>query len=246
MGRPALKSGVRPLAPPRMPCYRGRAHGRGQGPAASLPIGQITDNQAAPIQDAALEDKVTPVAAETTGLTGLAGRYAVALYELAEQAGALDAVADDLRSLRDLLAESPELRRLIASPVVQRDAQSRALLTVLERAGAGDLTRRFAGVVAANRRLFVLPAMIEAYLARLAEKRGIVVAKVTSAAQLSEAQVTRLTDNLKRSLGQKIVLDLAVDASLIGGLVVRVGSRLIDSSLKTKLMRLQLAMKGVG
>ncbi|HUA50986.1 MAG TPA: F0F1 ATP synthase subunit delta [Candidatus Sulfotelmatobacter sp.] len=186
------------------------------------------------------------MATETSGLSGLAGRYAAALYDIAETAGTLDAIANDLRGVRAMIEESDDLRRLLASPVVDRGDQAKAMRALLERAGVGDLTLRFVGVVTDNRRLFVLPAIIDAYLRRLAERRGEVVAHVSSAAPLSEGQLARVTETLRRSLGAKVVVDLKVDAGLIGGLVVRVGSKLVDDSLRTKLMRLQLAMKGVG
>jgi F-type H+-transporting ATPase subunit delta len=186
------------------------------------------------------------VATDTSGLSGLAARYAAAVYDIAETAGTLDAVADDLRAVRRMIEESDDLRRLIASPVVDRAGQAKAMRALLERSGANELTLRFIGVVSDNRRLFVLPAIIDAYLRRLAERRGEVVAHVISAKALSPAQVEKVTESLRRSLGSKVMVDLKVDPELIGGLVVRVGSKLIDDSLRTKLMRLQLAMKGVG
>jgi F-type H+-transporting ATPase subunit delta len=186
------------------------------------------------------------VATETSGLSGLAGRYAAALYDIAETAGTLDAVAADLRTISAMLVESADLRRLIASPVIDRGDQAKAMRALLERGGANELSLRFVGVVTDNRRLFVLPAIIEAYLRRLAERRGEVVAHVVSAQALAPAQVDKVTETLRRSLGSKVMVDLKVDPGLIGGLVVRVGSKLVDDSLRTKLTRLQLAMKGVG
>jgi len=187
------------------------------------------------------------VATETTGLTGLAERYAVALYDLADSQAKLDEVARDLRDLKRLIGESDDLRRLIRSPLMSRTAQGKAMSAVLAKAGASELVRRFVGVIAENRRLFALPQMIEAYLARLAGKRGEITAHVTSATQLDERQLGAVTEALKKALGtQKIVLDHKVDAGLIGGLVVRVGSKLVDNSLKSKLTRLEMAMKGVG
>ena len=168
------------------------------------------------------------------------------MYDIAETAGTLDAVAEDLRSLRRMIEGSADLRRMIASPVVDRAGQAKAMRALLEAAGANELTLRFVGVVSDNRRLFVLPAIIEAYLRQLAARRGEVVAHVTSAKPLSPAHVDKVTENLRRSLGSKVMVDLKVDPDLIGGLVVRVGSKLVDDSLRTKLMRLQLAMKGVG
>ena len=179
-------------------------------------------------------------------MSGLAGRYATALFELADEAKALDAVADDLRALKALLAESDSLRRLVRSPVLSRDEQGRAIEAVLSKAGASPLTLKFIGVAAANRRLFALPGMIDAYLAELARRRGEMTAQVTSAHALSDSQTKALVDQLKKAVGAKVTVDVSVDPSLLGGLVVKVGSRMIDSSLRTKLSKLQLAMKGVG
>jgi len=183
------------------------------------------------------------VASETTGL---AGRYASALYELADGEKALDAVADDLRSLRQALIESPELLRLVRSPVLSRDEQTRGITAVLEKMGAQALTQKFIGTVAGNRRLFALDAMITAFLAELAARRGEVTADVTSAVELSKEQLADVTDAIKKAVGQKVAVNLSVDPALIGGLIVRVGSRMIDNSIRSKLQRLQLAMKGVG
>jgi F-type H+-transporting ATPase subunit delta len=178
-------------------------------------------------------------------LSGLASRYAIALFELADEAKQLDRVADDLKALRALLAESTELRRLVRSPVIGRAQQGQAVQAILESAGAADLTRRFLAVVASNKRLFVVDQMIEAYLAELARRRGEMTADVSTAQPLTEAQQNALTDQIKKAVGAKVSINLSVDPSLLGGMVVKVGSRMIDTSLKTKLNRLQLAMKGV-
>ena len=185
------------------------------------------------------------MAATESGLSGLASRYAIALFELADDAKQLDRVADDLKALRALIAESADLRQLVRSPVIGRRQQSEAMQAVLTRAGAAGLTCRFIGVVAANKRLFVLGPMIEGYLAELARRRGEMTAEVTAAHPLSEAQESALTDQIKKAVGAKVTISLAVDPSLLGGMVVRIGSKMIDTSLKTKLNRLQLAMKGV-
>ena len=184
--------------------------------------------------------------ASSVHVSGLAGRYAVALFELAQEQNSLDKVASDLHALRAMLAESADLDRLIRSPVLSRADQSRALAAVLEKAGSADLVRRFVGLVAQNRRLFVLPDMIDAYLSQLAERRGEVTAEVVSARPLSDAQRDAVAQALRKAVGGKVAVDSRVDPTLIGGLVVKVGSRLIDSSLRTKLQRLQHAMKGVG
>ena len=186
------------------------------------------------------------MAASGTGTGGLAGRYASALFELADEKKSLDAVAADLKSLKTLIDESDDLRRLLRSPIISRGDQARAMEAVLDKAGAGDLVKRFVGLVAENRRLFALRQMIDAYLAELASRRGEITAEVVSAQPLDDASRQRLAEALKRVAGQRVTVDLKVDPSLIAGLVVKVGSRMIDSSLRTKLNRMQIAMKGIG
>ena len=186
------------------------------------------------------------MAARGSGPGGLAARYATALFELADDKHQLDEVATDLTALKAMIAGSADLRRLLRSPVLTRDEQGRAMAALLGRAGLGDLVRRFVGLVADNRRLFALSPMIDAYLARLRSRRGEVTAEVTAARPLSERQRQAVVDALRRALGGKIALEAKVDSGLIGGFVVRVGSRMVDGSLRTKLRRLQLAMKGVG
>lgn len=186
------------------------------------------------------------VIVSTTATTGVAGRYASALFELADNAKALDSVAQDLDTFRKLLAESADLRRLIGSPVIGRDLQGKALLAVLDAAGIQGLTRSFVGTVAVNGRARELPAMAAGFLAELARRRGETSATVTSAVPLTPAQLQQLTDTLRSVLGSaKVSVDARVDADILGGLVVKVGSRLFDSSIRSKLQRLQLAMKGV-
>ena len=182
----------------------------------------------------------------TAATTGVAGRYASALFELADNARALDQVAQDLDTFKKLLAESPELSRLIASPVIGRDLQGKALLAVLDAAGISGLTRKFIGLVAANGRSRDLPAMASAYLGDLARRRGETSAAVTSAVPLTPQQLQQLSDALRSVLGgAKVSIDAHVNPDILGGLVVKVGSRLFDSSIRSKLQRLQLAMKGV-
>ena len=184
--------------------------------------------------------------AEATGVSCIAGRYATALFELADQATQLDVVADDLGVLNQMIADSNDLRRVVESPVLGRDQQAGAMDAVMEKAGLGDLSRRFIGVVAKNRRLFALGSMILAYRTLLAERRGEITAQITSAASLSESQRTDLREALKRAVGSDVAITATVDPDILGGLVVTVGSRMVDSSLRTKLQRLQLAMKGAG
>ena len=177
---------------------------------------------------------------------GLAARYASALFELAEQARALDDVAANLVQLRQLIAESPELERLVRSPALSREDQAKGMAAVLEKGGAHALTLKFVGSVTMNRRLFIIDDIIKEFLAELARRRGEVAADVTSAVELGQAQIDAVTTALREAVGQKVAVNLAVDPSLIGGLIVRVGSRMVDSSIRTKLQRLQFAMKGVG
>ena len=182
----------------------------------------------------------------TTATTGVAGRYASALFDLADGSKSLDQVAQDLGSLRKMVAESADLARLIASPVIPRALQGKALLAVLDAAGISGLTRNFVGTVAANGRARDLPAMAAAFLAELASRRGETTATVTSAVPLSPAQLQQLSDALRSVLGsKKVSIDARVEPDILGGLVVKVGSRLFDSSVRSKLQRLQLAMKGV-
>lgn len=184
------------------------------------------------------------MSSETTGTSGVAGRYAKALFDLAEEQSAIDQVAGDLARIQAMLDESDDLGRMVQSPVISRDTQGKAMDAVLEAAEICDLVRRFVGVVAVNRRLFALEDIITAWRALLSRHRGEVTAEVTSAAALSPAQLDAVTEALSGALGGKVAVDAKVDPALIGGMVVRVGSRMIDSSLNTKLEKLQLAMKG--
>ncbi len=186
------------------------------------------------------------MASQGTGVSGLAERYAAALLELADENKALDQVASDLTGLKRMLAESPDLDRVVRSPLLSRAEQGKAVAAVMERAGISELVQRFIGLVAQNRRLFAVGAMIDAYLAELARRRGAMTAQVTAARPMSDAQVKALADALRGSLGSQIDVRVAVDPALIGGMVVKVGSRMIDSSVRTKLNKLQIAMKGVG
>ncbi|HLJ62937.1 MAG TPA: F0F1 ATP synthase subunit delta [Stellaceae bacterium] len=177
--------------------------------------------------------------------TGLAARYAQALFDLADQDKALDAIAGDLKRLAAMLGESPDLRRLVKSPVLSRTEQGKAIGVIAERAGFTGLTRNFLGLLARNRRLFVVEAIIGSFLGQLAARRGEVSAVVVAAQTLSPAQADAVAEKLRRAVGQKVAVDFRVDPSLLGGLTVKVGSRMIDASLSSKLHRLQLAMKGV-
>ncbi len=182
--------------------------------------------------------------ASKAGDTGVATRYALALFDLADEKRKLDEIARDLRAIDTMIDDSADLQRLLRNPVISRADSGRAMAAILEKAEADPLTRNFIGLVAANRRLFALPAMIAAFLAELAQRRGEISAEVTSARELTQAQAQSLEEALRAAVGGKVALSLKVNPGLIGGLVVRVGSRMIDSSLKSQLARLKLAMKG--
>jgi len=186
------------------------------------------------------------VASKAQGASGLAGRYANALFELAVDNGAVEQVAQDLSDLSAMLSESEDLTKLVLSPVIAREEQGRAMTAVMDKAQISDLTKRFIGVVAQNRRLFELEGMILAFQSLLAAHKGEVSAEVTSAKKLTQKQVDSLTASLKEAIGSDVAVEQKVDSALLGGLIVKVGSRMVDSSLRTKLQHLQLAMKGVG
>jgi F-type H+-transporting ATPase subunit delta len=186
------------------------------------------------------------LASEGATSGGLAGRYASALFDLADERKELDQAAEELRALKAAIADSEDLSRFIRSPLYDRDEQGRVMAAILDKAGAGELVRRFVLVVAHNRRLFALPRMIDAFLAELAHRRGEVTAQVVAAHDLSDTQKDALLAALRQAVGGKVQMDLRIDQGLIGGLVVKVGSRMIDTSLRSKLERLELAMKGAG
>jgi F-type H+-transporting ATPase subunit delta len=186
------------------------------------------------------------VAGEEPIISGMAGRYATALFELALDNNAVDAVRADLDRFDGLVAESEDLRRLVRSPVFSADAQGKALGAVLDRAGIGGLTAQFLKVITANRRLFAVREMTRAYRGLVARHHGEVSAQVTVAEPLSDAHRSAITDALKSVTGKDVGLDVKVDPAIIGGLVVKLGSRMVDSSLRTKLNSIKHAMKEVG
>jgi len=184
------------------------------------------------------------VASETSQTAGLAGRYATALYDLAHDSAALDQVSADLAQLKALIAESPDARHLIASPLIPRAQQAKAMAALVARAGLGSLARQFVGVVANNRRLARLPEFIDSFESLLARRRGDVEVEVVSAVPLSTAQIAAIEKAVPGATGRKVRLVPRIDPKLIGGLRVKFGSRLVDASIAAKLSRLQLAMKG--
>ena len=183
------------------------------------------------------------MASEATGVSALAERYATALFDIADERRALDDVATNLRQLRVMLGTSADLMRLVRSPILSRADQGRAVAALAQRAELAPLVRDFLAVVARNRRLFAVPAMITAFLAKLAERRGEVTAEVVVAQALTQTQMNALSEHLLRTVGRRVTVDARVDPRLIGGMIVKVGSRMVDASVESKLRRLQLAMK---
>jgi F-type H+-transporting ATPase subunit delta len=173
----------------------------------------------------------------------MAGRYATALFELAREANAAEAVKAGLDRFDALVAESADLTRLVRSPVFSADEQMQALSAVLERAGIGGLAANFLKLVASKRRLFAVRDMIKAFRAQVAQHKGEATAAVTVAEPLKDAHVEALRAALKSVTGKDVDLDVKVDPTLLGGLVVKLGSRMIDSSLRTKLNAIRHAMK---
>ncbi len=179
-------------------------------------------------------------------ISGVAGRYARSLFELAQETDAVSIVEEDLGRFEALLDGSQDLQRLIESPVFSADDQLKAVAAILDRAEIGGLVGNFLRVVAQNRRLFAVRQIIRAFREIAAEARGETTAEVTAAHALTTAQEKELKATLKTVAGRDVAIKVAVDPSLLGGLVVKLGSRQIDTSLKTKLNTLKLALKEVG
>jgi F-type H+-transporting ATPase subunit delta len=178
-------------------------------------------------------------------MASMAGRYAAALFELAKDQKQLEQVESDLVSLQAMLDSSADLRRLVLSPVITAEDQAKALGAVLGKAGISGLTANFIKLIAKNRRLFAAADMMKAFRALVARERGEVSAEVASAHALSPEQMQLLSDTLRTSIGKNVRIDTRVDPNLLGGLVVKVGSRMIDSSLRTKLNNLKVVMRGI-
>jgi F-type H+-transporting ATPase subunit delta len=182
-------------------------------------------------------------AAASPRLSGVALRYAGALFDLALDEKALERVETDLQSLARSIAASAELKSVLTSPVYGADDKARAIEAIAAKAAMAPLTVKFLGVVARNGRLFALEGMIAAFANRLAAHRGEVAAEAIAAAPLNDEQSKRLRGEIERVVGKAVNLSVKVDADLLGGMVVKVGSKMIDSSLKTKLNRLKSVMK---
>ena len=184
------------------------------------------------------------MATEQQHETGIAGRYATAIFELADDSKSIPAIESDFAALRQILAESADLARLVRSPAFSSEEQERAMKAVLEAIGASDLGTKFVLVLTAKRRLLYLLDIIKSFERILAVRRGEVQAQVTSARKLNDEETAELKAALKARLGREPRLDTRIDPTLLGGLVVKVGSRMIDTSLRTKLDGLRAAMRG--
>ena len=173
----------------------------------------------------------------------LAGRYASALFDLASEAGTVSAVESDLDNLEAALHESAELRALIRNPEISRHQIAKVVSGLAAAMGLSDLTKNFLGVLAENRRVAELPAMIRAFHTIAAAQRGEVTAEVASAHALTDAQIATLETRLRAREGRTVKLKTRVDPDLLGGLVVTVGSKRIDGSIRTRLNTIAQAMK---
>ncbi|MEO9873825.1 MAG: F0F1 ATP synthase subunit delta [Anderseniella sp.] len=177
--------------------------------------------------------------------TGMPGRYATALFELAQESNSVSQVSADLDAFAAMLDSSEDLTRLVRSPVFGASEQIAALNAVFAQAGIKSIAANFIKLTADNRRLFAVKSMIGAFRSLVAEARGEIAAEVVSAEKLSAAQLSKLKAELKASVGSDVELATTVDPSILGGLIVRVGSRMVDNSLRTKLQNLKVSMKGV-
>jgi F-type H+-transporting ATPase subunit delta len=185
------------------------------------------------------------VASELSIVSGVAGRYASALFDLALEERAIDSVKADLDRFDALIGESADLRRLVRSPAFTAEAQSRALAAVLEKAGISGVAGRFLRVVSSNRRLFAVQDMIKSFRKLVAQYKGEVSAEVTLAERPSEPHLDAIKSALNAITKKDVQVDVKVDPTIIGGLVVKLGSRMVDSSLRTKLNSIKHAMKEV-
>jgi F-type H+-transporting ATPase subunit delta len=174
----------------------------------------------------------------------IAARYASALFELADEKRALDQVAADLETLKRLLADNADLRNAMRNPVFDSADVGRAIAEVATASKLSPIVISLLGVLARNRRLFLIDAIASAFLAELARRRGEMTVDVTSAQELTSDQAKRLTEKLNATLAARVRINASVDPCLLGGLVVKIGSKLIDSSIRTKLIGLERIMKG--
>ena len=217
-------------------------------PAASFAGAFLRDPaDAAPTSDSLfVPGRELHVATDDPMMASMAGRYAAALFELAKDQRQLERVEADLASFQRMLDDSQDLRRLVRSPVISADDQAKALAAIISKAGVSGLTANFLRLIARNRRLFAAADMMKGFRALLARERGEVSADVASAHALTPEQMQQLSDMLRTTIGKNVQINTRVDPGLLGGLIVKVGSKMIDNSLRTKLSNLKFAMKGIG
>lgn len=212
-----------------------RGHFRMPETRAAIPLGIVKEGLSRVENSGGIQGNIT---------AGLAGRYASALFDLARESDAIDSVRQSLATLKAGLAESADLAALTQSPVVGRADAAKAVAAVAKSLGLDSLTTKFLGVLAENRRLADLGGMIDAFDAIVSAHRGEVTAKVTSAHPLSADQLKALAANLKTRVGRDVQIATTVDPAILGGLVVQLGSQLIDGSIRTRLNGFAQAMKG--
>jgi F-type H+-transporting ATPase subunit delta len=213
---------------------------QGLDPKGLAPVAQ---RRLRPCESAQTTRVQVEVATEQTSVSGVAGRYATALFELACESNAVDAVKADLDRFDALITESPDLLRLIRSPVFSAEERRQALSAVLQRAGIGGLAEKFLSLVTANRRLFAVRDMIKGFRERVADQKGEATAEVTVAEALKDDHVAALKSALKAVSGKNVDLNVKIEPAILGGLVVKLGSRMVDTSLRTKLNGIRQAMK---
>jgi F-type H+-transporting ATPase subunit delta len=184
------------------------------------------------------------LSSDTIASSSLAGRYSLALFELAELESSLDHVLADLESIKKLILDSKDLKCVIKSPVIPMSEQREVMRELLDRLDVSTLTASFVGVVIANRRLLALPEMIEEFKSYLFERRGQISAEVTTPKTLSESQIKGIAEAIEKGTKKQVTITEKIDKSLLGGLIVRIGSQMVDNSLRTKLNKLHLIMKG--
>ena len=184
---------------------------------------------------------------ETAGIsTGIASRYATAVFDLAKEGNSINSLQDDVAALETAMNESADLNTLLTSPLYSRDEQGSAISAIAKKMGLSETTTNVLGLLASKRRLFVLPQLVRVLQEQLAEERGEVTAEVTSAKALTKAQADKLAKTLKAQVGNDVTIKETVDEGIIGGLIVKVGSKMIDTSIASKLNALQNTMKEVG
>ena len=174
-----------------------------------------------------------------------AGRYGIALYEVASDSNLIDKIADELKVMKKLISESQDFLKLIKNPVFSRDEQTTGVFSISDSIGFSKITRNFLGLLARNRRLFVLSEIINSYEEIYATRKGQVTVEVTTAIELTEEQLKSLSVTLEESIGSKIDMVVIIDPKILGGLIISMGSRMFDSSIKSKIKRLGLSMKGI-